>query len=168
MQSLHSWLVKQLVPSVPSLPWLEKRTALLCTAKAWRDLWTIIRGVPFGQIFCMLVLRVKHFGLSPLFSGMDPYLYHVLKLLLSNSSSLSWYLAFFFFPFKLCSLFFFCRVQSLVLRKRAAFSLTFPTFRQPDMPVRILLTSSISFPRSMQSRRKEKSSTPVISRVISD
>ena len=63
---------------------------------------------------------------------------------------------------------FLCRVQSLVLRKRAVYSPTFPMFRQPVLPVRILLSSSIPFPRSMQSRRKAKLSSPVLSKVFSD
>ena len=63
---------------------------------------------------------------------------------------------------------FLCRVQSLVLRKRAMCSLLFPTFRQPEMPVRKLSNSLIQFPRSMHSPRKGKLLTPVLSRVISD
>ena len=60
------------------------------------------------------------------------------------------------------------RVQSSVLRKRAMSSLSFLIFRQPKVPVRILSSSSIPFPRSMHSPRKAKSSTPVLSRDISD
>lgn len=63
---------------------------------------------------------------------------------------------------------FLCRVQSLVLRKRAMCSPLFPTFRQPEMPVRKLSNSWIQFPRSMHSPRKGKLLTPVLSRVISD
>ena len=63
---------------------------------------------------------------------------------------------------------FLCRVQSLVLRKRAMCSPLFPTFRQPEMPVRKLSNSWIPFPRSMHSPRKGKLLTPVLSRVISD
>ena len=63
---------------------------------------------------------------------------------------------------------FLCRVQYLVLHKRAMCSPSFLTFRQPEAPLRILSSSSIPFPRSMQSPRKAKLSTLVLSRVISD
>ena len=66
------------------------------------------------------------------------------------------------------SFFLFCRVQSLVPNKRATCSPSFPTYRRPKMPVRILSSSSIPFPRSMQNPRKAKLSNRVLSRVISN
>jgi ABC-type multidrug transport system fused ATPase/permease subunit len=63
---------------------------------------------------------------------------------------------------------FLCRVQSLVLCKLAMCSPSFLTFRQPKVRVQILSSSSIPFPRSMQSPRRAKLLNPVLSRVVSD